>query len=94
MKNNTMKTKGGAGPDDEKLGSLIRVARNQAGMSQKSLAEKLGVTFQQLQKYERGRNRVSAVCLLKIARIFEMPVTFFYDGITLPAIDALSDPAR
>lgn len=50
------------------------------GMSLTSLAGKLGITFQQVQKYERGANRVSASCLFRAAQALDVPVSFFFDG--------------
>ena len=50
------------------------------GMSQVSLAEELGVTFQQVQKYEKGRNRISASRFQQICQVLRMPIAFFFDG--------------
>jgi transcriptional regulator with XRE-family HTH domain len=54
------------------------------GMSQEHLAEALGLTFQQVQKYERGANRVSASKLYDMAKILQVPVAFFFDGLANP----------
>lgn len=51
------------------------------GMSQEKLAELLGLTFQQIQKYERGINRIAASRLFDIAHVLEVPVTYFYEGV-------------
>jgi transcriptional regulator with XRE-family HTH domain len=64
---------------DRRIGQRIRLQRLNLGMSQEVLAKALGLTFQQVQKYERGANRVSAGRLEEIARVLEAPVTFFYD---------------
>ena len=52
------------------------------GMSQEKLGERLGLMFQQVQKYEKGTNRIGASRLFEISRILEVPVSFFYDGLT------------
>src|ERR1700733_2231382 len=61
-----------------KLGHRIRARRLECGLSQTELGEKLGVTFQQIQKYEKGSNGVSSGRLGQISDIFEVPITFFY----------------
>jgi transcriptional regulator with XRE-family HTH domain len=65
-------------PEDVEIGQKIRAMRVARGMSQATLAEGLGLTFQQVQKYERGANRVSAGRLQKIAGMLDTPITFFY----------------
>jgi transcriptional regulator with XRE-family HTH domain len=69
-----------AGSEDVEIGRKIRALRLQRGLSQTSLAEGIGLTFQQVQKYEKGTNRVSAGRLQKIADMLDTPVTFFYRG--------------
>jgi transcriptional regulator with XRE-family HTH domain len=69
-----------AGSEDVEIGRKIRALRLQRGLSQTSLADGIGLTFQQVQKYEKGTNRVSAGRLQKIAEMLEIPVTFFYGG--------------
>jgi transcriptional regulator with XRE-family HTH domain len=66
-------------PTDIHVGSRIRLRRNMLGMSQEKLGENLGITFQQVQKYEKGTNRVGASRLQAIASILEVPVSFFFD---------------
>jgi transcriptional regulator with XRE-family HTH domain len=61
-----------------KVGHLIRARRLECGLSQAELGAKLGVTFQQIQKYEKGSNGVSSGRLGQISGIFEVPITFFY----------------
>ena len=73
-------------PTDMHVGSRIRLRRNMLGMSQEKLGENLGITFQQIQKYEKGTNRVGASRLQAIADILGMPVAFFFDD--LPGHDA------
>jgi transcriptional regulator with XRE-family HTH domain len=67
-------------PIDRHVGSRVRMRRMMLGISQEKLGEALGVTFQQIQKYEKGTNRVSASRLQHTARILDVPVSFFFDG--------------
>jgi transcriptional regulator with XRE-family HTH domain len=67
-------------PNDVLVGANIRLHRNAARMSQIDMGKHLGVTFQQVQKYEKGTNRVGAGRLLTIAHLFKVPVTAFYEG--------------
>lgn len=67
-------------PIDRHVGSRVRMRRMMLGVSQEKLGEALGVTFQQIQKYEKGTNRVSASRLQHTARILDVPVSFFFDG--------------
>src|SRR5262249_52278027 len=69
-----------AGKPDIELGKRIRLRRVEQKISQAELGEKLGVSFQQVQKYEKGVNRVGAARLQQIANALDVPVTFFYDG--------------
>jgi transcriptional regulator with XRE-family HTH domain len=66
-------------PIDIHVGSRIRLRRNMLGMSQEKLGENLGITFQQIQKYEKGTNRVGASRLQAIASILAVPVSFFFE---------------
>lgn len=63
---------------DESVGALIKQARVRAGLSQKALGENVGLTFQQIQKYESGKNRVSASVLFFIANALKKPVAYFF----------------
>jgi transcriptional regulator with XRE-family HTH domain len=74
------RTKGKPNPIDEHVGSRVRIRRTQEGMSQTRLADSLGITFQQIQKYEKGTNRISASKLQLIARILKVPVQWFFEG--------------
>ncbi|MCV0427249.1 MAG: helix-turn-helix domain-containing protein [Roseibium sp.] len=65
---------------DVYVGKRIRARRINLGETQEGLGRKLGVSFQQIQKYERGANRVSASRLLTFAKVLSVPVTFFYEG--------------
>lgn len=68
-------------PVDIHVGARIRLRRNMIGLSQEKLGESLGITFQQIQKYEKGMNRVGASRLQAIANILNVPVTFFFDDM-------------
>jgi len=68
-------------PIDIHVGSRIRLRRQLLKMSQESLGDDLGVTFQQVQKYERGANRVGASRLYRMSRVLEVPVQFFFEGM-------------
>lgn len=68
-------------PIDSYVGSRIRLRRGITGYSQEKLAEEMGITFQQVQKYERGLNRVSASRLWKLSQILGVSVNFFFEGI-------------
>jgi transcriptional regulator with XRE-family HTH domain len=69
-----------ASPLDRFVSEKVRARRKEIGMTQQALASSIGVTFQQLQKYEKGTNRISAGRLLTIARVLKMPVARFFDG--------------
>ena len=66
-------------PIDKYVGSRVRMRRIMLGMSQEKLGEKLGLTFQQIQKYEKGINRIGASRLLDLAQVLGVPVQFFYE---------------
>ncbi|MGV1956301.1 helix-turn-helix domain-containing protein [Agrobacterium sp. 22-214-1] len=66
-------------PIDIHVGSRIRLRRTMLGMSQEKLGESLGITFQQIQKYEKGTNRVGASRLQNISAILNVPVSFFFE---------------
>ena len=68
-------------PIDVQVGSRVRIRRVLIGMSQERLGDLLGLTFQQVQKYEKGVNRVGAGRLFEVARILNVPVSFFYEGL-------------
>jgi transcriptional regulator with XRE-family HTH domain len=67
-------------PVDKHVGSRVRMRRMMLGMSQTELGDALGLTFQQVQKYERGQNRMGASRLHNISRILQIPVAFFFEG--------------
>lgn len=93
-----MQSKGALGPVgddrsakavDKKLGTRVRARRLELGISQERLAQLLGVTFQQVQKYEKGVNRIAASRLFDISSALEMPIAAFFEG--LPSANANSD---
>lgn len=67
---------------DGYVGTRLRQLRALAGMSQEKLAGSLGITFQQIQKYERGSNRIGASRLYDLSRVFQVPVSYFFDGMS------------
>ena len=67
-------------PIDKHVGSRVRMRRMMLGMSQEKLGDALGLTFQQVQKYEKGTNRIGASRLQQIAHILQVPVEFFFEG--------------
>ena len=73
-------------PVDLHVGGRVRMRRKMLGVSQERLAEALGLTFQQVQKYERGANRVSASKLYEIARFLGAPVAYFFEGLSDPSV--------
>ncbi|MCW8836615.1 MAG: helix-turn-helix domain-containing protein [Rhodospirillales bacterium] len=75
------KIPGIANPIDIHVGGRVRLRRTLLGMSQEKLGEALGLTFQQVQKYERGANRVGASRLFDLSKILNVPVSFFFDDM-------------
>ena len=67
-------------PTDKHVGSRVRMRRMMLAMSQEKLGDALGLTFQQVQKYEKGTNRIGASRLQQIAQILQVPVSFFFEG--------------
>jgi transcriptional regulator with XRE-family HTH domain len=67
-------------PTDKHVGSRVRMRRMMLNMSQEKLGDALGLTFQQVQKYEKGANRIGASRLQQIAHILQVPVAFFFEG--------------
>ncbi len=68
-------------PIDRHVGSRVRMRRMMLGMSQEKLGDALGLTFQQVQKYEKGANRIGASRLQQISQILQVPVSFFFEGV-------------
>jgi transcriptional regulator with XRE-family HTH domain len=73
-----------SGAVDTHVGERVRMRRKLLGVSQDQLADNLGLTFQQVQKYERGANRISASKLFRIAEILNVEVSYFFDGLPDP----------
>jgi transcriptional regulator with XRE-family HTH domain len=74
-------------PIDVHVGGRVRVRRILMNLSQEKLGDKIALTFQQVQKYEKGMNRISASKLYEIARALEVPVHFFFEGISVDGDD-------
>ena len=75
--------KDGPNPVDVHVGSRVRLRRTLLGMSQEKLGEAIGLTFQQVQKYERGANRVSASMLHRLSYVLDVPISFFFDDLAV-----------
>ena len=69
-------------PIDAHVGARVRLRRTLLGMSQEKLGEAIGLTFQQVQKYERGANRIGASRLFDLSRVLEVPVSYFFDEMS------------
>ncbi len=79
-------------PVDVHVGARVRLRRTLLGMTQTKLGDAIGLTFQQVQKYERGTNRVSSSRLFDLARVLDVPVEFFFED--MPAEVAMSSPGQ
>ena len=90
-----MMAKKAPNPIDKHVGSRVRMRRMMLGMSQEKLGNNLGLTFQQVQKYEKGTNRIGASRLQQISQILQVPVSFFFEGapanLNGPRSDDLSE---
>jgi transcriptional regulator with XRE-family HTH domain len=85
----------GAEAWDAEIGRRIRARRIECELSQQQLGEELGITFQQVQKYEKGANRVGAGRLQRIGRILQVPMTFFFDsGVPARSGQTRFEPTR
>ena len=82
--------KGIPSPVDVHVGARVRIRRTLLGLSRASLADAIGLTFQQVQKYERGANRMGSSRLYDIARILDVPIKYFFDD--MPTAVAASSP--
>ena len=80
---NTLRKKGSRGPveADRTIGARVRARRAALGLSQKEIAEALGVTFQQVQKYESGSNRISAFAMYRLTNFLGIPIEAVFDGL-------------
>jgi transcriptional regulator with XRE-family HTH domain len=83
---------GNPNPIDVHVGSRVRLRRTLLGMSQEKLGEAIGLTFQQVQKYERGANRIGSSRLFDLSRVLDVPVSFFFDDMA-PGVSSRS-PGR
>lgn len=79
---------------DRKIGQRVRSRRLEIGMSQERLAELLGVTFQQVQKYEKGVNRIAASRLHDISNALDMPVSRFFEGMSASRSGGVSEMSK
>src|SRR6201988_3669252 len=78
-------------PIDRHVGSRVRMRRMMLGMSQEKLGDALGLTFQQVQKYEKGANRIGASRLQQISQILQVPVSFFFEGVPTQRTEQRTD---
>jgi transcriptional regulator with XRE-family HTH domain len=79
-------------PIDRHVGSRVRMRRMMLAMSQEKLGDALGLTFQQVQKYEKGTNRIGASRLQQISQILQVPVAFFFEGA--PTVPGVNEPNK
>ena len=70
-----------ANSTDHHIAARLRTKRNELGLSQTEVAKALGLTFQQVQKYENAKNRISAGRLWHLAKFFKVPIEFFFEGL-------------
>jgi transcriptional regulator with XRE-family HTH domain len=82
------------GTIDKEIGTRMRSRRMTIGMSQEKLGEMLGLTFQQVQKYEKGTNRISVGRMIDIAKVLGVDIQFFFDGLTGTKPGGFSEPAQ
>lgn len=82
-------------PVDIHVGSRVRLRRTMLGMSQEKLGESLGITFQQIQKYEKGTNRIGASRLQRISEVMTVPVSFFFEDAPtgMTGSESLQEPS-
>lgn len=80
-------------PMDLHVGARLRLRRTLLGMSQEKLGEAIGLTFQQVQKYERGANRIGASRLFELSQALDVPVSFFFDGAPEPPEEQIAQIA-
>ena len=81
-------------PVDVYVGSRVRQRRTLLGMSQEKLGDAIGLTFQQVQKYERGANRIGASRLFELSKILDVPVAFFYEDMPSSTSQQVTDSSR
>ena len=86
--------KDGPHPIDVHVGSRVRLRRTLLGLNQTQLGEQLGITYQQVQKYEQGVNRISASRLYKLTQILDTPLAFFFEDVPLETDGAVTQKAN
>lgn len=79
---------------DERIGKRVKGRRLELDLSQERLADLVGVTFQQIQKYENGVNRIAASRLWDLARALGVPVSYFYEGLSGPGVGVAEEPSE
>src|SRR3954466_5275874 len=87
---------GAPNPIDIRVGARLRLRRNMLGLSQERLGDAIGLTFQQVQKYEHGANRIGASRLHELSQVLNVPVSFFFDDtdpVRAPAIGGFTEPS-
>ncbi len=84
----------GPNPIDIHVGARVRLRRNLLGLTLQTLAKAVGVTYQQLQKYERGVNRIGASRLFNLSRVLDVPVSFFFEDLSPAAAGARKRRAK
>ena len=90
----TRPSRGGPNPIDIHVGAKVHLRRNLFGLSQTDLGKAVGVTFQQVQKYEKGTNRISASRLFNLSRVLDVPISFFFEDLSPAAAGAGKRRAR
>jgi transcriptional regulator with XRE-family HTH domain len=88
---NVMMAKKAPNPTDKHVGARVRMRRMMLSMSQEKLGDALGLTFQQVQKYEKGANRIGASRLQQIGQILQVPVSFFFEGAPGQTVDGFAE---
>jgi transcriptional regulator with XRE-family HTH domain len=89
----------GAGPTDVLVGKRLRSARALAGLSQRALGEALGVSFHAINKYEKGRNRMSGARMAAAARVLQVPLSYFFEedppaAVSPPGVPTMLSPVE
>ena len=79
---------------DLHVAKRLRAARLQRGVSQESAGQAIGVSFQQMQKYEKGTNRITAAKLFQLATLYDLPIQWFFDDAESPARNRNARPSR
>ena len=90
----TRPSRGGPNPIDIHVGARVHLRRNLFGLSQTDLGKAVGVTFQQVQKYEKGTNRISASRLFNLSHVLDVPISFFFEDLSPAAAGAGKRRAR